>query len=142
MNKKNHVLTIRVPKDLKERIEKTAEKQGVSMNQFAIYAFAREIAELETTAFFQNQYAGKTNKREILEAFDAVMGKQIPDSKPHQIGTNWIFERELIGSKKLAIIRHIEIKTMCLFFVLSVHFRTPLYQNRTLIELRSGHKFS
>ncbi|MCY3680678.1 MAG: toxin-antitoxin system HicB family antitoxin [Gemmatimonadetes bacterium] len=81
MNKKNHVLTIRVPKDLKERIEKTAEKQGVSMNQFAIYAFAREIAELETTAFFQNQYAGK-DKREILEAFDAVMSKQIPSQTP------------------------------------------------------------
>ena len=81
MNKKNHVLTIRVPKDLKERIEKTAEKQGVSMNQFAIYAFAREIAELETTAFFQNQYAGK-NKREILEAFDAVMAKKIPSQTP------------------------------------------------------------
>ncbi len=57
------------------------EVVGVSMNQFAIYAFAREIAEPETTAFFQNQYAGK-NKREILEAFDAVMSKQIPDQTP------------------------------------------------------------
>ena len=53
------------------------EVVGVSMNQFAIYAFAREIAEPETSAFFQNQYAGK-NKREILEAFDAVMNKKIP----------------------------------------------------------------
>ncbi len=44
-------------------------------------AFAREIAELETTAFFQNQYAGK-NKREILEAFDAVMNKKIPSQTP------------------------------------------------------------
>ncbi len=81
MNKKNYVLTIRVPKDLKERIEKTAEKQGVSMNQFAIYAFAREIAELETTAFFQNQYAGK-NKREILEAFDVFIKTKISSQTP------------------------------------------------------------
>ncbi len=56
------------------------EVVGVSMNQFAIYAFAREIAEPETTAFFQNQYAEK-NKREILEAFDAVI-KKIPSQTP------------------------------------------------------------
>jgi FAD synthase len=74
MDKKHNVLTIRMPKDLKERIEKEAEKQGVSMNQFAIYAFTREIAELETASFFQNQYANQ-NKREILEAFDAIMQK-------------------------------------------------------------------
>ena len=58
------------------RIEKTAAMQGVSMNQFAIYAFTREIGELETAAFFQDQYAGKS-KKEILDAFDAVM-KKIP----------------------------------------------------------------
>ncbi len=57
------------------------EVVGVSMNQFAIYAFAREIAEPETSAFFQNQYADK-NKREILEAFDAVLNKKIPSQIP------------------------------------------------------------
>jgi uncharacterized protein (DUF1778 family) len=74
MSKKSHVLTIRVPRDLKERIEKAADQQGVSMNQFAIYAFARGISELEAASFFQNQYAGKT-RQQILEEFDAVMGK-------------------------------------------------------------------
>ena len=57
------------------------EVVGVSMDQFAISAFVRETAELETTAFLQNQCAGK-NKREILEAFDAVMSKQIPAQTP------------------------------------------------------------
>lgn len=79
MAKKNNVLTIRVPRDLKDRIEKAASKQGVSMNQFAIYAFTREISELETAAFFQDQYAGKS-KKEILDAFDAVM-KKVPKRK-------------------------------------------------------------
>ncbi len=35
----------------------------------------------EAKAFFQHQYAGK-NKREILEAFDAVMAKKIPSQTP------------------------------------------------------------
>ncbi|NKB66735.1 MAG: toxin-antitoxin system HicB family antitoxin [Candidatus Latescibacteria bacterium] len=68
----NNVLTIRVPKDLKDRLEKMAHRQGVSMNQFAIYAFTREISELEAAAFFQAQYKGK-KPREIMADFDAVM---------------------------------------------------------------------
>ena len=77
--KQNNVLTIRVPKDLKDRIEKMAHEQGVSMNQFAIYAFTREISELEASSFFQSQYEGKKPK-EILDDFDAVMNK-IPKRK-------------------------------------------------------------
>ncbi len=79
MSRKSNVLTIRVPRDLKDRIEKAADEQGVSMNQFAIYAFTRGISELETTSFFQNQYAGKT-KREIFDEFDNVM-KKIPKKR-------------------------------------------------------------
>lgn len=77
--KQSNVLTIRVPKDLKDRIEKMAHQQGVSMNQFAIYAFTREISELESAAFFQSQYASK-KPREIMNDFDAVMAK-VPTRK-------------------------------------------------------------
>ena len=77
--KQSNVLTIRVPKDLKDRIEKMAHEQGVSMNQFAIYAFTREISELESVAFFQSQYINKKPK-EIMDGFDAVMAK-IPKRK-------------------------------------------------------------
>ena len=77
--KQSNVLTIRVPKDLKDRIEKMAHHQGVSMNQFAIYAFTREISELESAAFFQSQYEGKKPK-DIMAAFDAVMDK-VPNRK-------------------------------------------------------------
>jgi uncharacterized protein (DUF1778 family) len=77
--KQNNVLTIRVPKDLKDRIEKMAHHQGVSMNQFAIYAFTREISELESASFLQSQYEGK-KPREIMADFDAVMDK-VPKRK-------------------------------------------------------------
>jgi len=42
-NKKKNVLTIRVPEDLKVRIEKYSAMQGVSINQFALYAFTKEL---------------------------------------------------------------------------------------------------
>ncbi len=77
--KQNNVLTIRVPKDLKDRIEKIAHQQGVSMNQFAIYAFTREISELELATFFQSQYKNKKPK-EIMDGFDTVMAK-VPKRK-------------------------------------------------------------
>ena len=76
MGKKNNVLTIRVPRDLKDRIEKAADEQGVSMNQFAIYAFTRGISEMEAASFFQGEYSDKT-KKEIFAEFDEVM-KKIP----------------------------------------------------------------
>jgi hypothetical protein len=77
--KQNNVLTIRVPKDLKDRIEKMAHHQGVSMNQFAIYAFTREISELESATFLQSQYEGKKPK-DIMADLDAIMDK-IPNRK-------------------------------------------------------------
>ena len=39
----SNIMTIRVPSDLKERIENTAHTQGVSINQFALYAFTKQL---------------------------------------------------------------------------------------------------
>ncbi|MDC7218871.1 MAG: toxin-antitoxin system HicB family antitoxin [Spirochaetales bacterium] len=68
--KKSNVMTIRVPEELKERIEKFSALQGVSINQFALYTFTKELAELETRSFFRQQL--KSNKKDILKRFDAV----------------------------------------------------------------------
>jgi FAD synthase len=81
-NKKKNTLTIRVPEDLKARIEKFSAMQGVSINQFALYAFTKELGELETNRYFA-QILRERNKQEILAGFDAVMEKvtdrQVPD---------------------------------------------------------------
>lgn len=73
MNKTN-TLTIRVPEELKERIESTALLQGVSINQFALYAFTKELSELENSHYFRKYLAGK-KKTEIINGFDSVFGK-------------------------------------------------------------------
>lgn len=73
-NKKKNTLTIRVPEELKERIEKYSAMQGVSINQFALYAFTKELGELETNTYFSKMLKEK-NRQEILSGFDAVMEK-------------------------------------------------------------------
>lgn len=76
------VLTIRVPRGLKARIEKYSVLEGVSINQFALYAFAKEIAELETNEYIRRRLRGK-RKEEVVAAFDAVMAA-VPDRRPAQ----------------------------------------------------------
>ena len=73
MNKKN-VLTIRVPEDLKNKIEKTASLQGVSINQFALYAFTKGISDIETSNFFKNRLGNKS-KEKIENDFLKVWNK-------------------------------------------------------------------
>ena len=46
---KASVLTIRVPTDLKHRINSLAEEQGVSINQLALYMFEKEIGNIESS---------------------------------------------------------------------------------------------
>jgi FAD synthase len=71
---KANVMTIRVPKELKEKIENTAMLQGVSINQFALYAFTKELAELENSHYFRH-YLKDRKKEEIIKGFDEVFGK-------------------------------------------------------------------
>lgn len=84
---KTNVMTIRVPEELKERIENTANLQGVSINQFALYAFTKELSELENSLYFKNRLKGK-KREDIIRSFDAVMAKvparEVPewDKKP------------------------------------------------------------
>lgn len=68
-----NMLTIRVPEELKNRIETLAAQQGISINQFAMYAFAKEIGELETGDFFRNITRG-VDKKELFRRFDQILG--------------------------------------------------------------------
>lgn len=73
---RTNTLTIRVPEELKDRIENTALMQGVSINQFALYAFTKELSELENSQFFRAYLKGK-KKAEIMQGFDEVMASVI-----------------------------------------------------------------
>lgn len=74
MKPKASVITLRVPHELKHKIEKAADEQGISINQLALYAFTKELAELETSEFFRKYLKGQ-KKEKILNDFDNVMKK-------------------------------------------------------------------
>lgn len=74
MKNKASVLTLRIPSELKHKIERIAEEQGVSINQLALYAFTKEVQEMETSNFFSRIFEGKT-KAEIYRNFDSVVSK-------------------------------------------------------------------
>jgi FAD synthase len=97
---KKSVLTIRVPQRLKSRIEKYSALEGVSINQFALYAFAKEIAELETNQYFRERLRGK-KKDDLVAAFDAALAK-VPDRK----SPKW--DRMENGARKLTPNKQLE----------------------------------
>ena len=73
MNKAS-VMTLRLPIDLKRRIEIVAEEQGVSLNQLAMYMFSREVSSFEAGNKISEYWKGY-DKEEILSGFDSVMSK-------------------------------------------------------------------
>ena len=82
MAHKRNTLTIRVPEDLKQRLEKVATLQGVSVNQFALYAFTKEIADLEASSYFQSVLKGvdkKTMIKEMDRILAAVPERTVPE---------------------------------------------------------------
>ena len=74
MKTKASVLTLRIPNELKHKIEKMADKQGLSINQLALYAFTKEIQEMETSNYLSKMW-NKKSKKEILNDFDEVIAK-------------------------------------------------------------------
>ncbi|MEK6647479.1 MAG: toxin-antitoxin system HicB family antitoxin [Candidatus Firestonebacteria bacterium] len=75
MKNKASVLTIRIPKRLKNEIEKISDTQGVSINQFALFAFTKEIVEIEDNKYIQKILKNKT-REEILSNYDNIMSNK------------------------------------------------------------------
>ena len=82
MKNKQSTVILRLPNELKHKVELMAEEQGVSINQFALYAFTKEVVQEETRSYFQNIWKDKT-KKEIFSRFDEVIKKvgksKVPD---------------------------------------------------------------
>ena len=74
---RRNTLTIRVPEELKDRIETLAAQQGISINQFAMYAFAKEIEEMETGSELRSLARG-VDKKELFRRIDEVFAR-VPD---------------------------------------------------------------
>ena len=68
------VITLRVPNELKERVSKIAEQQGVSINQLINYFVAEKVSAIEVEEYFARRIEGKSEE-EINAGFLATMAK-------------------------------------------------------------------
>jgi len=82
MKNKPGTLILRIPRDLKHRIEQIADEQGVSLNQLALYMFTKELYDFESSNYFEKYWKHKS-KKELYLDFDLVMNKikdeEVPD---------------------------------------------------------------
>jgi len=83
MSSRSQVVTLRMPKALKQRLENEAAVQGVSMNQLTNYLLNIQLTQLETISALEN----RLEKKEINALRSRVMG--ILDRVPEQDVDEW-----------------------------------------------------
>lgn len=71
---KPSVMTIRIPFDLKHKIELLADEQGLSINQLAMYMFTKELAVMDANKKLSHYWANHS-KSDIYNNFDEVISK-------------------------------------------------------------------
>jgi hypothetical protein len=62
---------LRLPKSLKDAVERISKEEGTSINQFVATAVAEKVSALETARFFQDRKA-----RADFKAFDRIMKRR------------------------------------------------------------------
>lgn len=62
---------LRLPKSLKDAVERLSKEDGTSMNQFVATAVAEKVSALQTARFFQDSKA-----RANFKAFDKIMKRR------------------------------------------------------------------
>ena len=62
---------LRLPKSLKNAVERLSKEDGTSMNQFVATAVAEKVSALQTAVFFADREA-----RAEFKAFDKIMKRR------------------------------------------------------------------
>ncbi|PWU00470.1 MAG: toxin-antitoxin system HicB family antitoxin [Terriglobia bacterium] len=62
---------LRLPRSLKEAVERLSRQDGTSINQFVATAVAEKVSALETARFFEDRRA-----RADFKAFDRIMRRR------------------------------------------------------------------
>jgi len=78
---KSNVVTLRMPRELRERLHSAAADQGVSMNQLANYLLNRDIAQLERQQSLETRLRGQSVsalQRRAGAILDRVPARSLP----------------------------------------------------------------
>lgn len=61
---------LRLPRSLKQAVERISKEEGTSINQFVVTAVAEKISAMQTARFFEARKA-----RTDYDAFDRIMNR-------------------------------------------------------------------
>jgi len=76
-----NVITLRVPWELKRRLENEARFQGVSLNQLSNYLLNEQLTQLELISSLESRLAGKSIddlKMKVSRILNKVPGRETP----------------------------------------------------------------
>jgi hypothetical protein len=79
---KTQVVTLRMPVDLKNRLEIAAKYQGVSINQLANYLLNTTLTQLETLSALESRLSQKSMsklKKRVRTILDKIPSREVPD---------------------------------------------------------------
>lgn len=71
MSKETGAYALRLPKSLKQAVERLSKEDGTSINQFVASAVAEKVSALKTAEFFAER-SGRADFR----AFDRIMNRK------------------------------------------------------------------
>ncbi|MBI3694087.1 MAG: toxin-antitoxin system HicB family antitoxin [Acidobacteria bacterium] len=69
--KETRTYPLRLPRSLKDAVERLSKEDGTSMNQFVATAVAEKVSALQTARFFKDRKA-----RADFKAFDKIMKRR------------------------------------------------------------------
>ena len=79
---RSQVVTLRMPKELKKRLEQEAQHQGVSLNQLTNYLLNIQLTQLEMISSLESRLEKKDVERlrgKVLSILDRVSDNPVPD---------------------------------------------------------------
>ena len=76
------VVTLRMPKELKKRLEREAKYQGISLNQLSKYLIKIQLTQIEAFSALETRLSNKTIpelKDRVKKILAKVSDRSVPD---------------------------------------------------------------
>lgn len=77
-----HVLTLKIPMELKIRLERLAKYQGTSLNQLSNYLLTTQLTQLETLSALETRLSNKSIpdlKEKVRNILEKVPDRPVPE---------------------------------------------------------------
>lgn len=76
------IVTLRMPLELKKRLEQEARSQGVSINQLANYLLNVQVTQLEVLSALESRLKSRSIedlKKRVRDIFDRIPSRDVPE---------------------------------------------------------------